>query len=66
MSGPARPPHRPGRRHLHHGPLLTTGHVLLAILERYAYLSTDFIDALPSIHEVTAAVTAALPGQEDA
>jgi hypothetical protein len=45
---------------------LTTGHVLLAVLERYAYLTIDFIDALPSIHEVTAAVTAALPGQEDA
>ena len=47
-------------------PALTTGHVLLAILERYAYLTIDFIDALPSIHEVTAAVAAALPGQEDA
>jgi len=45
--------------------VLTTGHVLLAILERYAYLTIDFIDALPSTHEVTAAVTAALPGQED-
>jgi ATP-dependent Clp protease ATP-binding subunit ClpA len=45
---------------------LTTGHVLLAILERYAYLTIDFIDALPALHEVTAAVTAALPGQEDA
>ena len=44
---------------------LTTGHVLLAVLERYAYLTIDFIDALPSMHEVTAAVTAALPGQED-
>jgi hypothetical protein len=44
---------------------LTTGHVLLAILERYAYLTIDFIDALPSIHEITAAVTTALPGQED-
>ena len=44
---------------------LTTGHVLLGILERYAYLTIDFISALPPIREVTAAVTAALPGQED-
>ena len=44
---------------------LTTGHVLLAILERYAYLTIDFINALPPIREITAAVIAALPGQED-
>ena len=44
---------------------LTTGHVLLAILERYAYLTIDFIDALPPIREITAAVTGALPGEED-
>jgi len=44
---------------------LTTGHVLLAILERYAYLTIDFIDGLPSIREITATVTNALPGGED-
>ena len=44
---------------------LTTGHVLLAILERYAYLTIDFINALPPIREITAAVIDALPGQED-
>ena len=46
-------------------PALTTGHVLLAILERYAYLTIDFINALPSIREITAAVIGALPGDED-
>lgn len=46
-------------------PALTTGHVLLAILERYAYLTIDFISALPPIREITAAVIDALPGQED-
>jgi len=49
---------------LDHG-ALTTGHVLLAILERYAYLTIDFIDALPPSREITAAVTGALPGEED-
>lgn len=44
---------------------LTTGHVLLAILERYAYLTIDFIDALPPVREIAAVVTDALPGQED-
>src|SRR5215469_7229337 len=44
---------------------LTTGHVLLAILERYAYLTIDFIDALPPIREITAAVAGALPGAEN-
>jgi ATP-dependent Clp protease ATP-binding subunit ClpA len=44
---------------------LTTGHVLLAILERYAYLTIDFIDALPGIREITAAVIGALPGEGD-
>ncbi|HEY1345132.1 MAG TPA: Clp protease N-terminal domain-containing protein [Streptosporangiaceae bacterium] len=44
---------------------LTTGHVFLAILERYAYLTIDFINALPPIREITAEVTDALPGQED-
>ncbi len=46
-------------------PALTTGHVLLAILERYAYLTIDFINALPGIREITAAVIDALPGDED-
>ena len=46
-------------------PALTTGHVLLAILERYAYLTIDFINALPPIREITAAVIGALPGEED-
>jgi ATP-dependent Clp protease ATP-binding subunit ClpA len=44
---------------------LTTGHVLLAILERYAYLTIEFIDSLPGIREITAAVIDALPGEED-
>jgi ATP-dependent Clp protease ATP-binding subunit ClpA len=44
---------------------LTTGHVLLAILERYAYLTIEFISALPGIREITAAVIDALPGEED-
>ncbi len=44
---------------------LTSGHILLAVFERYAYLAIDFIDALPSIREVTATVTAAVGGQED-
>jgi len=44
---------------------LTTGHVLLAVLERYAYLTIEFIDALPPIGEITAAVVDALPGDAD-
>jgi ATP-dependent Clp protease ATP-binding subunit ClpA len=44
---------------------LTTGHVLLAIVERYAYLTIEFISALPGIREITAAVIDALPGGED-
>jgi Clp amino terminal domain, pathogenicity island component len=44
---------------------LTTGHVLLAILERYAYLTIEFISSLPGIREITAAVIDALPGEED-
>lgn len=43
---------------------LTTGHLLLAILERYAYLTIDFIGALPPIREITAAVTDALRGHD--
>jgi ATP-dependent Clp protease ATP-binding subunit ClpA len=44
---------------------LTTGHVLLAILERYAYLTIEFVSSLPDIREITAAVIHALPGEED-
>jgi ATP-dependent Clp protease ATP-binding subunit ClpA len=44
---------------------VTTGHVLLAILERHAYLTIGFISALPPIREITAAVIDALPGDED-
>jgi ATP-dependent Clp protease ATP-binding subunit ClpA len=44
---------------------LTTGHVLLAILERYAHATVEFIDALPPISDITAAVIDALPGDED-
>jgi hypothetical protein len=44
---------------------LTTGHVLLAIFERYAYLTIEFISSLPCIREITAAVIGALPGEED-
>jgi ATP-dependent Clp protease ATP-binding subunit ClpA len=44
---------------------LTTGHVLLAMLERYAYLTIEFISSLPGIREITAAVIDALPGEED-
>ncbi len=44
---------------------LTTGHVLLAILERYAYHTLEFVSALPGNREITAAVIDALPGGED-
>jgi ATP-dependent Clp protease ATP-binding subunit ClpA len=44
---------------------LTTGHLLLAILDRYAYLTIEFISSLPGIREITAAVIDALPGEED-
>jgi ATP-dependent Clp protease ATP-binding subunit ClpA len=44
---------------------LTTGHVLLATLERHAYLTSEFISSLPGIREITAAVIDALPGEED-
>lgn len=53
---------------------LTTGHVLLAILESDNYLNLDFTDhwpgasaweELPSTRELTAAVIDALPGHED-
>lgn len=44
---------------------LTTGHLLLAILERNAYLTSKVISSLPGIREITAAVIDALPSQED-
>ncbi len=44
---------------------LTTGHVLLAILERFGEHSSDIISSLPGIGEIAAAVTDALPGAED-
>jgi hypothetical protein len=44
---------------------LTTGHVLLAILERAGDHTSDIISALPGTGEITAAITDALPGQED-
>jgi ATP-dependent Clp protease ATP-binding subunit ClpA len=43
---------------------LTSGHVLLAILERYAYLTIEFISSLPDRREITEAVIDALPGAE--
>ncbi len=44
---------------------LTTGHVLLAILERAGEHTSDIISSLPGIGEIAAAVIDALPGQED-
>ncbi len=44
---------------------LTTGHILIAILERPDEHASDIISSLPGIHEITAAVTDALPGEED-
>jgi ATP-dependent Clp protease ATP-binding subunit ClpA len=44
---------------------LTTGHVLLALLEHPAEHTSDIISSLPGIREITAAVIDALPGQED-
>jgi len=43
---------------------LTTGHVLIAILERPDEYTSDIIRSVPGIREVTA-VIGALPGQED-
>jgi hypothetical protein len=43
---------------------LTTGHVLVAILERPDEHTSDIISSVPGIHEVTAVIDA-LPGQED-
>ena len=44
---------------------LTTGHVLVAILERPDEYTSDIISSVPGIREVTAVIDA-LPGQEDA
>jgi ATP-dependent Clp protease ATP-binding subunit ClpA len=44
---------------------LTTGHVLIAILERPGEHASEIISSLPGIREITAAVIDALPGQED-
>src|SRR5215468_8845958 len=43
---------------------LTTGHVLIAILERPDEYTSDIISSVPGIREVTAIIDA-LPGQED-
>src|SRR5262245_48737202 len=43
---------------------LTTGHVLIAILERPDEYTSDIISSVPGIREITA-IIGALPGQED-
>jgi hypothetical protein len=43
---------------------LTTGHVLIAILERPDEYTREIISSVPGIREVTAIIDA-LPGQED-
>jgi ATP-dependent Clp protease ATP-binding subunit ClpA len=43
---------------------LTTGHVLIAILERPDEYTSDIISSMPGLREVTAVIDA-LPGQED-
>jgi ATP-dependent Clp protease ATP-binding subunit ClpA len=43
---------------------LTTGHVLIACLERPGGRTSDIISSLPGIAEITAAVIDALPGNE--
>jgi ATP-dependent Clp protease ATP-binding subunit ClpA len=44
---------------------LTTGHILLAILERADKHTSAIISSLPDTREITAAVIDALPGEED-
>jgi ATP-dependent Clp protease ATP-binding subunit ClpA len=44
---------------------LTTGHLLIALLEHPDEHSSGIISSLPGIREVTAAVTGALPGGEN-
>ncbi|MGN6792100.1 MAG: Clp protease N-terminal domain-containing protein [Streptosporangiaceae bacterium] len=43
---------------------LTTGHVLLAIVERAGEHISEIISSLPDTRELTAAITDALPGEE--
>jgi hypothetical protein len=43
---------------------LTTGHVLIAILERPDEHTSEIISSIPGLREVSAIVDA-LPGQED-
>jgi ATP-dependent Clp protease ATP-binding subunit ClpA len=49
---------------LHHR-TLTTGQLLIAILERAGENTSEIISSLPDVREITAAVTDALPGQEN-
>lgn len=49
---------------LHHR-TLTTGHLLIAILERAGEHTSEIISSLPDVREITAAITDALPGQEN-
>jgi len=44
---------------------VTTGHVLIAVLERADEATSEIISPLPDVREVAAAVTDALPGEED-
>ena len=44
---------------------LTTGHLLLGILERASELTSEIIRSLPDAREIAAAVSSALPGGED-
>ena len=44
---------------------LTTGHVLIAVLERPDEQASEITSLLPGVREITAAVIDALPGQED-
>jgi hypothetical protein len=44
---------------------LTTGHILLAILERADRHISEIISSLPDTRAITAAVIDALPGEED-
>jgi ATP-dependent Clp protease ATP-binding subunit ClpA len=44
---------------------LTTGHILIALLERPGEQATEIISSLPGIGDISAAVIDALPGQED-
>ncbi len=44
---------------------LTTGHVLIAILERPGEHTSKISSSLPGIREITAAVIDAMPGEED-